>query len=435
MKLCVIGAGAAGLSAIKNGVEFGYNVTAFEQTAEVGGTWVFTEEVCKDKYGLDVHSCMYKGLHTNIPKEIMNYPEFPFPENERSYVPSAEVLNYYQLYADKFSLRDYIKFEHYVVRVRPLLDDSWEVIVRNLPADKYETHVFDAILVCNGHYHTPNWPKIEGQKLFKGKQLHSRSFRSGDLFKGEKVLIIGAGPSGVDLTLDISKKAEKVTWSHHLDRTPAIRFGKNVDQKPDVKEMTKNGVIFEDGTYHDYSFIVYCTGYKNAFPFLSVDCGVSCDSYLVYPLYKHLLNVNRPSMAFIGLLNFICPNPVVDLQMKFFLKYFSGGRKLPAKEEMLEDIAKDKSKRTAIGFRESRAHYLGAELQEQYLADLAETGDLEPVKPVMSKLFAKGLSNLYHDSSNFRNYNFKLIDDENFVILSEPDKENHSRITETITRG
>lgn len=71
MKLCVIGAGAAGICAAKNGIEFGCTVTVFEQSENVGGTWVYTDEVATDKNGLDVHSSMYQGLYTNLPKEVM----------------------------------------------------------------------------------------------------------------------------------------------------------------------------------------------------------------------------------------------------------------------------------------------------------------------------------------------------------------------------
>lgn len=71
MKLCVIGAGAAGICAAKNGLEFSCDVTVFEQTDNIGGTWVYTDDVVKDKNGLDVHSSMYQGLYTNLPKEIM----------------------------------------------------------------------------------------------------------------------------------------------------------------------------------------------------------------------------------------------------------------------------------------------------------------------------------------------------------------------------
>jgi dimethylaniline monooxygenase (N-oxide forming) len=150
---------------------------------------VYTDNVGKDKHGLDIHSSMYKGLHTNLPKEIMHYPDYPFMEQNKSYISQAEVLAYYQSYADTFNLRKYIKFEHHVVRVRPLLDRTWEVITRDLERDKYEIERFDGVLVCNGHYSTPLIPKFEGQDVFQGEQMHSHDFRCGERFKGEKFLM------------------------------------------------------------------------------------------------------------------------------------------------------------------------------------------------------------------------------------------------------
>lgn len=66
-------------------------------------------------------------------------------------------------------------------------------------------------MICNGHYSVPFIPKLPGQDLFGGKQLHSHDYRAPDPFTGLNVLIIGAGPSGMDLTLHISQVAKKVS--------------------------------------------------------------------------------------------------------------------------------------------------------------------------------------------------------------------------------
>ena len=42
-----------------------------------------------------------------------------------------------------------------------------------------------------------------------GELLHSQYYRSPDKFKGKRVLIIGAGESGSDITHEISKVASK----------------------------------------------------------------------------------------------------------------------------------------------------------------------------------------------------------------------------------
>lgn len=62
MHVAVIGAGTAGICAVKHALDNGFNVTAYEQAKQVGGTWVYTDQIGNDEYGLDVHSSMYKGL-------------------------------------------------------------------------------------------------------------------------------------------------------------------------------------------------------------------------------------------------------------------------------------------------------------------------------------------------------------------------------------
>lgn len=76
----------------------------------------------------------------------------------------------------------------------------------------------------------------------------------------EEVLVIGAGPSGMDLAYEISKVGKRVTLSHHHDPEPKTVFPNNVTMKPDVKGLTENGVVFADGTEQTFTVIFYCTG-------------------------------------------------------------------------------------------------------------------------------------------------------------------------------
>lgn len=59
-----------------------------------------------------------------------------------------------------------------------------QIIVRNLPENSIETNVFDAVLVCNGHYNTPAFPNYDGRQLYKGQQIHSHDYRCAEPFKG-----------------------------------------------------------------------------------------------------------------------------------------------------------------------------------------------------------------------------------------------------------
>ena len=64
IKTAVIGAGASGLTTTKCLTEpgSGFECTTFELSNSVGGTWVYTEDIGQDKYGLPVHSSMYQNL-------------------------------------------------------------------------------------------------------------------------------------------------------------------------------------------------------------------------------------------------------------------------------------------------------------------------------------------------------------------------------------
>lgn len=64
MKICVIGAGSAGLTASRQATDqnYGHEVVIFEQTGQLGGTWVYTDQIGKDEFGFPVHTSMYKNL-------------------------------------------------------------------------------------------------------------------------------------------------------------------------------------------------------------------------------------------------------------------------------------------------------------------------------------------------------------------------------------
>jgi dimethylaniline monooxygenase (N-oxide forming) len=204
MKICVVGGGgAAGVCAIKHCLQKNLDVIGFEQTSSIGGTWVYTDKIGFDEHNLPIHSSMYRSLHTNLPKELMCFPDFAFPPHERSFLPASEVLTYLHSYANTFGVQQKIKFNHHVVRVRPLPPpssnsnsggngDLWEVLVKNLITKEYETFKFDAVLVCNGHFSVPHIPsEFVGREVFKGRQMHSHDYRTPEIYTNERVLVIG----------------------------------------------------------------------------------------------------------------------------------------------------------------------------------------------------------------------------------------------------
>lgn len=423
MRVGVVGAGAAGLCAIKHSLSFGCDVIAFEQTENVGGTWVYSELTGDDKHGNGIHSSMYEGLRTNLPKELMAFPDFPFPPGERSFITASEVHDYLNSYADTFELRRHIRFEHHVERVRPLArTGTWELVAINHLAGKPERFFFDILLVCNGHFSTPDIPQFEGAGEFLGTQLHSHDYRKPDRYMNRNVLTIGGGPSGVDISQQIASVARKVLWSNHLTLKKQIDL-ENLVQKPDVARLTSKGAVFVDGSFEPLDDVVYCTGYQFTFPFLSDECSILCEGNYVRPLFKQCLNINHPSMAMIGLPFYTCPFQLFDIQLRFCLTFMTGRKVLPSKEDMLNDTdAVMKERWQGEVPKRKAAHGLGS-YQKEYFRSLAEVAGIEPLKPVVLKMYDENRRNQLSDKfSRYRDYKFTVIDDEDFEVeLSERD--------------
>jgi dimethylaniline monooxygenase (N-oxide forming) len=421
MKIVVIGCGPAGLNAVRNCVAEGYEVIAFDKSPEIGGEWYSTLRVGKDKYGVDVHSAIYESLITNLPKDIMTFSDFPYDESEKeSYMTPDKVLKYFQSYADAFGLRKHIKLEHHVISVHPFSDERWQITVRDLPNDKYTTVIADKVLICVGL--SVAWmPKIEGQSEFNGKVIHSRDYRNTKMFEGEKVLVIGSGLSSFDMMFGIAQVAQRVAWAHKINEsyglTVNFELPKNVDQRPKVKRITRDGAEFEDGGIEKFSIIAFATGYDFSFPFLSVDSSVSVNDKCVYPLYKHILNVNRPSLAFIGLPFYAIAIPLSELQIKFCLQYWSGRKQLPSKEDMLKEVDEEfEKKNIRNGENHHKAHYLSVDGgPEKYYQDLAETAEISPMKPVFIKMYNHDFMHIFADFRTFRSFKYRVVDDYEFL--------------------
>lgn len=417
MRVGIIGSGPSGLFAIKSCIKEGYEITAFEQNPEVGGEWYSTGEIGKNKYGIDVHSKIYEGLMTNVPKEAMAFSDFPFEDYGKSYLTQKEVFKYFQSYADAFKLRLHIKFKHQVIRARPLINDKWEIIAKDLPKNEYKTYIFDALFICIG-ISAPLMPKIEGHNDFKGQLIHSRDYRNTSLYENKKVLLIGSGTSSLDMVIAIGKVADKVSWVHKIKEKHGIsieiKLPESVIEMPNIKKITSNGAEFDDGTSEEFDLIVFATGYDFTFPFLSVDSGVYVTDKSVYPLYKHCININKPTMMIIGLPFFALGTPMFELQIKFCLEFLSGRKFLPPKKEMLSDSEEYAISRRSSESVDHKAHYLGLKKHESYYRDLAESAEIEPMKPVFAKILNHSFEHMVNDYLSFRNYNSRILNEHEF---------------------
>lgn len=164
----------------------------------------------------------------------------------------------------------------------------------------------------------------------------------------------------MDITNHVRKAAKHVFLSHHLPNTPNTAFMGNVTQKPDVERFTKDGAVFKDGSSESFDHVMYCTGYEYSFPCLSTDVGIQVIDNFVQPLWKHCININHPTMAFIGLPFNVIPTQIFDMQVRFTLKFYTGQIEFPTREEMLAELEKEQGERWECGFvNRKKAHQMG----------------------------------------------------------------------------
>ena len=104
MHILVVGAGPGGLVSGRHVLpllEGGRDttLTIVEKTDSIGGNWNGKAD-----------SPVYPDVHTNLPKELMAFPDLDFEEESKSFVHHTSVSKYIRQYADKFNLQQ-VKYE------------------------------------------------------------------------------------------------------------------------------------------------------------------------------------------------------------------------------------------------------------------------------------------------------------------------------------
>uniref|UniRef100_A0A4X2KB83 Flavin-containing monooxygenase n=1 Tax=Vombatus ursinus TaxID=29139 RepID=A0A4X2KB83_VOMUR len=211
-RVAIIGAGSCGLPAIKCCLDEGLEPTCFEQNDDIGGLWKF--QVRNISY---LGASIYKSLTINTSKEMMAFSDFPIPEDYPNYMHNSQVMDYFRAYAKHFGLLPYIFFKTTVLSVSKQPDFSitgqWNVITES--SGVKESSVFDAVLVCTGHHVEPYLPLsfFPGIRKFKGQILHSWKYKQPEHFRDKRVVMIGLGNSGADITVDLSHAVKKIFLS------------------------------------------------------------------------------------------------------------------------------------------------------------------------------------------------------------------------------
>ncbi|KAK0092882.1 hypothetical protein PV326_000380 [Microctonus aethiopoides] len=428
-KVAIIGGGVAGLIVARHisSRPEDYSLTVFEQTNQVGGTWVYTDDTEYDKNGLPVHSSMYKNLRTNLPKEIMQIQDFPFKDQDGpSFVHHSTIRQYLQDYTQHFNLYPYIKLNTAVNYVEPETSATgqinWLITSKDLITKIEATKNFDVVILCNGHYTVGNIPRIRGQETFPGDCIHSHQYRVPDNFSGKRVCILGASWSGIDIALEVCKHAEKVYLSHNLTELLDTKMSDNIEHRPGINYIDGKTFHFRDGTSADIDNFIYCTGkeklvhcYKFTYPFMSDKVEIRTDDNHVEPVYKHLVHTDMPNLFFMGLPGLVIPFPMFHIQSQYILRILDGRIKLPSCEEMRLDYEREKSMLLQQGIP-IRHIIKMKERQWDYYDEIAAAANVPSFPPVIKKIYDYSNKMRELDFMIYKNYQYKIVDKNNFTV-------------------
>ncbi|KAK8051103.1 hypothetical protein PG993_002488 [Apiospora rasikravindrae] len=415
--VAVIGAGISGVASAAHLLRYGLDVTVFERSSIAGGVWHYdprtaneppypnerppvphspdsrkapgernmTKETSFDEASV-VHAppgpC-YVGLRNNVPTSLMRSTLLDWPEGSEDFVSQDHLERYVQRLAEHTGAQDKTLYDTSVESVyKAPRSPQWTVYTRTLtrPAPgensfKFvdRTWRFDAVVVASGHYHEPRVPNIPGlldlKRRFPDRLMHSKRYRTPEIFRDKTVFILGAGVSSLDIARESEGTAKHIYQSSRggkFDLPPSLlpssaqrvagiqRFIELEDKTPAGASIPETSpipfeVVLDDGTrLHDVDRIVLGTGYISSYPFLGPHLQapdvpledaddqvvITADGCVTHNLHKDLFYMSDPTLAFVGVPYHISTFSLFDFQAEVVARVFAGRAALPAEAAM-----------------------------------------------------------------------------------------------------
>ncbi|KAI0977502.1 hypothetical protein F4678DRAFT_17149 [Xylaria arbuscula] len=329
---------------------------------------------------------MYDDLHTNIPHTLMKYSDLGFTTDGKGkgtndgceIFPTRQVVQEYILHYAR-DVRHLVCFSTQVTNISLQtalpeassggefqIKDKWTVRSTNLLTDVSRVENYDAVVVASGHYSTPYIPSIPEISAFAdahpGTISHSKAYDKASAFAGKRVVIVGSGPSGLDIASQISAVCaspliisarspipddmekhigvgDKVRVVGQIKRFLVNEKGIEVSSAPTSPDTEAEG---EENTERilDVDAILFCTGYLYTFPFFSESSLPSStpplitDGRRVHGIARHFIHTYHPTLVFPGLPIKIIPFPLSEAQAAVFSRLWGNRLPLPSHEEL-----------------------------------------------------------------------------------------------------
>ena len=190
MRVCIIGAGVAGIQTADALASTGHECHVFEKHASVGGVWREN----------------YDGYALQVPAELYEFPEIPHRVDDGSFPDGRTVQAYIERFCTEKKLfeRCHFHFEQQVERVDRMELGTWRVRASN--SHGATIYTFDYCVVCTGMYHVPYIPA----SLTRFNPIHTSELKDASIVEGCSVVVVGGGKSAIDCAVAASRHAVHV---------------------------------------------------------------------------------------------------------------------------------------------------------------------------------------------------------------------------------
>ena len=191
-KIAIIGTGFSGLGMAIKLKESGENdFVVLEKEAEVGGTWLVNQ---------------YPGCACDVQSHLYSFSFEQNPNWSRMFAPQPEILGYLKDCADKYNVREHIRFNT-ELRAAQYNEETAEW---TLELADGQTLVAQIVISGMGGLSRPSYPEIPGIESFTGKTFHSQQWDYDYDLTGKRVAVIGTGASAIQFVPQIAPQVKQL---------------------------------------------------------------------------------------------------------------------------------------------------------------------------------------------------------------------------------
>ena len=155
----------------------------------------------------------YKSLCLHDPVWYDHLPYMPFPDNWPVFSPKDKIGDWLEMYTRVMEVNYWSSTE---AKSATYDEAKGEWTVEVVREGEPVTLRPKQLVLATGMSGVPNIPSFPGQDRFKGDQMHSSKFPSGETYRGKKVVVVGSNNSAHDICADCCEHGAEVTM---LQRT------------------------------------------------------------------------------------------------------------------------------------------------------------------------------------------------------------------------